>query len=96
MSTLQNGAGADTRTAPATFKIADIEAEMARTRGPCMKARLAKLKAEVMESQSKGGGGKQDGFESTLLNKLTNTFSEVAAYEFTTLTCVPGVVNYGG
>ena len=26
--------------------------------------------------------------KSTLLNKLTGTFSEVAAYEFTTLTCI--------
>jgi hypothetical protein len=32
--------------------------------------------------------------KSTLLTKLTGVFSEAAAYEFTTLTCVPGVVSF--
>ena len=30
------------------------------------------------------------------MTKLTGTFSEVAAYEFTTLTCIPGVIHYKG
>lgn len=34
--------------------------------------------------------------KSTLLSTVTNTESAVAAYEFTTLTCVPGVIKYEG
>ena len=106
-------------------KIADIEAEMARTQKNkatmghigLLKAKLAKLRRELLTDGSKsgGGGGGIPGFDvartgdarigyvgfpsvgkSSLLNKLTNTFSEVAEYEFTTLTCVPGVVRYKG
>uniref|UniRef100_A0A0N5AQ93 CID domain-containing protein n=1 Tax=Syphacia muris TaxID=451379 RepID=A0A0N5AQ93_9BILA len=34
--------------------------------------------------------------KSTLLSSITTTQSETAAYEFTTLTCIPGVIEYEG
>ncbi|CAK9061719.1 unnamed protein product [Durusdinium trenchii] len=106
-------------------KIAEIEAEMARTQKNkatnahlgLLKAKLAKLRATIVSegTRGSGGGGGQQGFEvsktgdarvgligfpsvgkSTLLNKMTGSSSEVASYEFTTLTCVPGVFNYKG
>lgn len=104
-------------------KIADIEQEMARTQKNkataahlgLLKARLAKLRRELLEPKGGGGGGGGDGFDvratgdarigfvgfpsvgkSTLLSNLAGVVSEVAAYEFTTLTCVPGQVQYKG
>lgn len=81
-----------------------------------LKAKLAKLRKELLEpAGGSGGGGDGRGFDvnkvgdarvglvgfpsvgkSTLLTKLTGTFSEAAAYEFTTLTAVPGTLRYRG
>jgi uncharacterized protein len=79
-----------------------------------LKAKLAKLKRELL-TPSSGGGGGGPGFDvartgvasigfigfpsvgkSTLMSRLTGQHSEVAAYEFTTLTSVPGQVMYNG
>jgi uncharacterized protein len=104
-------------------KIADIEKEIDRTQKNkatnyhigLLKAKLAKLRSEVIAEGSKKAGGGGEGFDvqksgdasiglvgfpsvgkSTLLTRLTGTFSEAAAYEFTTLTCVPGTFSYRG
>ncbi|ODV92573.1 hypothetical protein CANCADRAFT_21891 [Tortispora caseinolytica NRRL Y-17796] len=103
-------------------KIKEIEAEMAKTQKNKatsfhlgqLKAKLAKLKRELLMPTGGGGGGGA-GFDvartgiasvgfigfpsvgkSTLMSRLTGTHSEAAAYEFTTLTTVPGVVRYNG
>jgi len=103
-------------------KIADIEQEMAKTQKNkatsghlgMLKAKLAKLRRELITPKSSGGGG-EAGFEvaktgdarigfvgfpsvgkSTLLSNLAGVYSEVAAYEFTTLTTVPGCIKYKG
>jgi len=103
-------------------KIADIENEMAKTQKNkataghlgMLKAKLAKLRRELITPKSQGGGT-GEGFDvaktgdarigfvgfpsvgkSTLLSNLAGVYSEVAAYEFTTLTTVPGCIRYKG
>jgi hypothetical protein len=103
-------------------KIKEIEDEVNRTQKNkateghlgLLKARLAKLRTQLMEGESKSSGG-GDGFDvpktgdarvaligfpsvgkSTLLSALTNTSSEAASYEFTTLTCIPGNMDVNG
>ena len=102
-------------------KIKQIEEEMKKTQINkktehhigLLKAKLAKLRAELEASTSKGGSG--EAYEirkggdatvvliglpsvgkSTILNRLTNAKSKVAAYAFTTLTVVPGILRLNG
>jgi len=76
-----------------------------------LKAKLAQLKASKTRGSGKKGHGYglrktgdatviMVGFpsvgKSTLLNRITNAESKVGAYDFTTISVVPGVLEYNG
>jgi developmentally-regulated GTP-binding protein 2 len=100
-------------------KIAEIEAEMARTQKNkatnyhlgMLRGRVAQLRAQLMagpkaaSSSDKGFGVEKTGDaricligfpsvgKSTFCSLVTDTESEAASYEFTTLTCIGGILD---
>jgi small GTP-binding protein len=104
-------------------RIKTIEEEIGRTQKNkattthlgSLRAKLCKLRRELLEPAPGSGGGGNEGFDvsktgdarvaligfpsvgkSTILSEFTSTKSEAAAYEFTTLTCIPGVLMHRG
>uniref|UniRef100_A0A8C4LQL1 OBG-type G domain-containing protein n=1 Tax=Equus asinus TaxID=9793 RepID=A0A8C4LQL1_EQUAS len=90
-------------------KILKIEAKMARTQKNKATAHyLGRLRLALLSLAENGfdmakTGDTRIGFvafpfmgKATLLSKLAGVYSEMAAYEFTTLTSVPGIIRYKG
>ena len=78
-----------------------LKAKLAKYRQELIEPKAAKEKGEGFDVLKSGDArvaliGFPSVGKSTLLNKLTNQVSVAAAYEFTTLTCVPGKIFYNG
>jgi len=104
-------------------KLAELELEYSKTQKNkrteghlgILKAKMAKLRREMVEGGSGKGGANSGGFDvrksgnatvvfiglpsvgkSTMLNALTGSKAKTAAYAFTTLTCIPGIMKHKG
>ena len=76
-----------------------LKAKLAKYRSQLLEPGKTAEKGEGFAVQSFGNArvcmiGFPSVGKSTMLSTLTETKSEVAAYEFTTLTCIPGMIHY--
>jgi len=82
------------------YHLGQLKAKLAKLRTQLLEPPKGSSGASDGFEVSKYGHGRVSliGFpsvgKSTLLTMLTGTNSETAAYEFTTLTCIPGVIHY--
>ncbi|OTF73950.1 hypothetical protein BLA29_008612, partial [Euroglyphus maynei] len=83
------------------YHLGVLKAKLAKYRAQLLEPSKSKEKGEGFEVLKSGDArvaliGFPSVGKSTLLNTVTNTHSESASYEFTTLTCIPGVIEYKG
>ncbi|KAK9840047.1 hypothetical protein WJX74_002550 [Apatococcus lobatus] len=81
------------------YHLGQLKAKLAKLRTTLQEPAKGGEKGEGFDVQKFGDGrvaliGFPSVGKSTLLTQLTGTSSEAAAYEFTTLTCIPGVIHY--
>ncbi|GAX84155.1 hypothetical protein CEUSTIGMA_g11578.t1 [Chlamydomonas eustigma] len=81
------------------YHLGQLKCKLAKLRTELQAPATKGEKGEGFEVQKYGDGrvaliGFPSVGKSSLLQLLTGTESEVAAYEFTTLTCIPGVIHY--
>lgn len=81
------------------YHLGQLKAKLAKLRTQLQEPSAKGGGGEGFEVQKYGDGrvaliGFPSVGKSTLLTLLTGTESEAAAYEFTTLTCIPGVIHY--
>ena len=79
--------------------VALVKAKIARLKDDVVRKASGGKKGEGFEIRKSGDAsvvllGFPSVGKSTLLTKLTDAKSEIAAYAFTTLTCIPGVLRY--
>ncbi|EUR65287.1 hypothetical protein PFBG_04902 [Plasmodium falciparum 7G8] len=82
------------------YHLGQLKAKLAKYRSQLLEAPKAGKKGEGFDVQRQGDAricliGFPSVGKSTLLSKITSTTSEVADYEFTTLTCKPGNIHRG-
>lgn len=81
------------------YHLGQLKAKLAKLRTELQAPATKGEKGEGFDVQKYGDGrvaliGFPSVGKSSLLTELTGTDSEAAAYEFTTLTCIPGVIHY--
>ncbi|GAW81667.1 GTP-binding protein [Plasmodium gonderi] len=81
------------------YHLGQLKAKLAKYRSQLLEAPKGGKKGEGFDVQRQGDAricliGFPSVGKSTLLSKITNTTSEIADYEFTTLTCKPGIISY--
>ncbi|XP_035223355.1 uncharacterized GTP-binding protein C02F5.3-like, partial [Stegodyphus dumicola] len=79
------------------YHLGVLKAKLAKYRSQLLEPTGKKEKGEGFDVMKSGDArvaliGFPSVGKSTLLNILTDTHSESASYEFTTLTCIPGVI----